>query len=251
MRVFKKKALCGLLCVFAVGSSFAQEAQTDSPLTEIFAPVLVQGLGNPATASYVKLLRGVKAFVANQALAPLAPVRFQIVDLSKSEVPTKLRLEAGDKIIPIALDAEGLFELPTVDVVGSADGELVTNRKAGKVKVAAFVASPGTSRESQRLGDVRLWCEVTWAMWEYDEPIFGKLVSLMTDGPCKSTKIKIGRLPPPGWKATFAEILEGSRREAIAIRDKEGAFSPPITDLSWSNEAVLQVKYVPVEAPKQ
>ena len=86
MRVFKRNALSGSLCVCAMGSSFAQEVQTDSHSTEIFTPVLVQRLGNPATASYAKLLRGAKAFVANQALAPLAPVRFRIVDLSKSEI---------------------------------------------------------------------------------------------------------------------------------------------------------------------
>ena len=73
----------------------------EAPPPVAFSSVTVQGLGNPATASYAKLLRGVDAFVAHQALAPKATLMFRAFDRAPHRAPLVLRLETEARIIPI------------------------------------------------------------------------------------------------------------------------------------------------------
>ncbi len=224
----KKVTFFAVLCLAGAHVCWANDALPSPPVTEVFAPVLVQGLGNPATASYAKLLRGAKAFADNHALAPLAPLRFRVVDVKKSDVPTKLRLEAGDTIIPITLDDQGLFELPAVDVVGSADGELVTNRKAGEVMVGPYIASPGTTRESQRLGDLRLWCEVSWAIEGDDAPMMVKMLNSVTSGTCKSAKIRIFLIQHTGGKQPQQKSWRVFERSPLLFGRSREHYSLPL-----------------------
>lgn len=124
-----------------------------------FAPVMVQGMGNPAVTSYANLLRGVQAFHDNHSLAPTATLRFRAIDLSPADGPLKLRLETEDKVIPIEVDSDGFFVLPESTAVGATDGELVANRRAGSARVGPVVRSKGFDDARFRLGDEQKWLD--------------------------------------------------------------------------------------------
>jgi hypothetical protein len=234
-------ALCfGAAAILFCDMAWPQEA----PPPVAFSSVTVQGLGNPATASYAKLLRGVDAFVAHRALAPKATLMFRAFDRAPHRAPLVLRLETEDRIIPITVDTEGRFTLPTPEEAGAREGDLVANRHSGELIIDPSVSTPGFTLEVARLGDRRLWCEVVCAIDKDDLPWRVKL--LVSDGtsPCKNSRIKIYSVARTA-QIQGAELMQGERKLALTIDGRANGFSAPMHDASWSNEALLRVHYAP------
>lgn len=204
----------------------------------------VQGLGNPATASYAKLLRGVDAFVAHQGLAPQATLMFRAFDRAPHGAPLVLRLETEAKIIPITLDTEGRFTLPTAEEAGAREGDLVANRRSGELVIDPAVSTPGFTPEVARMGDRRLWCEVVCAIEKDDLPWRVKLLTSDGRSPCKNSRIKIYSVARTA-QIQGAELVQGDRKLALRIDAQANGFSAPMHDPSWSDEALLRVHYAP------
>ena len=113
-------------------------------------------------------LEGVAVFNARHGLAPNGTLLFEALDQLATAPPLVLSLETTDKAIALKTDSLGRFVLPTTDVAGSNVGEIVSNRPSGLLKIKPLVLSTGTSGSSRRLGDLRLQCEVLWAIEKHD-----------------------------------------------------------------------------------
>lgn len=238
---------CSLLGIVGAQSVSDQASTGQIPVVQEFSPVLVQGLGNPAALSYANLLKGVTAYMANRQLAPQAPLLFRVHDRTTSSTPLTLRLEAGDKIVPIEVTTERLFRLPSAGEVGATDGELVANRRAGSLTLGVHIQSPGFDSEYRRLGDHRLWCEVFTVINEDDASPLLRLKVLLNGGWCKSSRLRL--FQPQPWKATVTgvEMSEGDRRIAGMIHADKNSFYVPVHDLTWSNEATFRLTFGPAQ----
>ncbi len=227
-----------LLGASAHADSDAAASQPPSAVQQ-FAPVVVEGMGNPATTSYANLLRGVQAFHDNHAMAPTADLKFRATDLAASNVPLKLRLETEDKVIPIEVDGEGFFLLPDADTVGATNGELVANRRAGAVHIGPVVRSAGFDENRFRLGDERLWCEVAFAIGR-DEISLPTRLKVALSGPiCKNDRIKVFHIQRLG------NVVSGKLMEAKSEMDvivKNNGFSVPLHDKAWSHDAIVELQ---------
>lgn len=233
-----------IVCAQTVDSNVSSNRST---VMQEFSPVLVQALGNPATASFASLLRGVAAFNANKQLAPEAPLVFQAFDRSQLGIPLSLRIETEDKIIPIEVNKEGLFTLPSADDVGVTDGELVANRRSGNLIIRPKIQSPGFGNEYRRLGDHRLWCEVVAAIDEDNASLPLRLKVLLHGGMCKSSRIRMFQMYRGEETLARVELGQGDRKIAGIIKVEENSFYLPMHDLSWSNDATFRLTFEPAQ----
>ena len=245
IRLLQTSALRWFLLSQLLGFSASPQAiELDSMSNSdlVFAKVVVEGLGNPATASYTSLLRGLAAFDANKQLAPNARLTFNVIELKKAETPLALRLEMQDRVVGIPLDSAGDFVLPKDLTVSAGDGELVANRREGEVVIGPRIHSPGFSQTSQRLGDIRLWCEVAWAIEQDPASIKVRAFSLFIGGVCKSPRVKIFQ-KYYGGILDRVELSQNEKIVKIPVSQERNAFSLPLHDRRWSDDATVTLIY--------
>ena len=139
--------------------------------------------------------------------APNSSLRF-VASMTRDEPATRpitLRLTDGTRSVPIVLDTDGGFTLPTLP-----DGKwwLEGNHGPRQLRIRPLVLSPGSDRYDRRLGDVRLQCRVLWAMGKADAPLIAAPLVGLVDaaGACDSRRIGFyERTPRPIQTATLVE----------------------------------------------
>jgi hypothetical protein len=95
--------------------------------------------------------------------------------------------------------------------------------------------------DQRRLGDLRLECEVLWAIEYDDTPFIVRNSFRLLGGPCKSSKVAM-TFGTPGRVAS-ATIVAGERREALAVGKNRQSFRPPLHDTSWGDDAVIEFQF--------
>lgn len=250
------KLCVGIISFWLIGAVGAEPTDSQPParqgtIVQEFSPVFVQGVGDPATAKYANLLRGVAAFKANRQMGPEAVLTFRVHDRTESSAPLTLRLETDHSVVQIDVNAEGVFTLPSADDVGATEGELVANRHSGDLTIFPRIRSPGFSDEYRRLGDHRLWCEVTSAIDEDDVSPLLRLKILLNGGWCKSSRLRLFQTHPGKAALTGVELSEGGRTIAGIVRAGRNSFNLPVHDLSWSNDATFRLTFGPAQQASQ
>lgn len=203
----------------------------------------VSDTANPTQVAYQNLLKGMDAFKAQHAHAPRAELRFVVQSLTYGEILSGLTasLAVTGLNLPLQLDKDGIFELPRLELAVAKDSAVVVNRREGSVRIWPHVRSPNTAPEEQRMGDLRLECEIYWAMEKDELSFVARSAFRLIGGPCNSSQSK----------ATFrvvkkllaANLLLGNRKLAVPI-DKTGyAFSPPLHDQSWPDDAIIALEF--------
>lgn len=137
----------------------------------------------------------------------------------------KLELVSPTRAVPVRLDAAGRFMLP--DLRGG-DWALVGRCHRGGLAVGPLVMSPGTNAAERRLGDLRLECEVAWAI---TREALGDLSGAFVAAPesCKSSggaiyatssrRIRTGTVTA-GAVARPVALSPGGRRYRLPVTDK-------------------------------
>ena len=236
--------------VFLNAPALAGDDAAASPVpvgAQEFAPVMVQGMGNPAVTSYANLLRGVQAFHDNHSLAPTATLRFRAIDLSPADGPLKLRLETEDKVIPIEVDRDGFFVLPESTAVGAADGELVANRRAGSARIGPVIRSAGFDDMRFRLGDERLWCEVASAIGKDEISLPLRLLVALRGPICKNPRVKVAQF---FLRETVlsGKLSEGNRQVELEVNSASNKVYFPLNDATWTNDGIVQLQMADTKA---
>ena len=148
------------------------------------ATVKVQSTRDPVDKSYRKMIKGMERFARERALAPSAPLRFQLLP----RLPTvdmrgiTLRI-AGDTVsVPVEVAADNSFVLPRNEVALREDAAVVANRKTTSMTWRAQIITPGLPAGTRRLGDMRLEClvGVEAGLVSNSSPLFGWISNALT-----------------------------------------------------------------------
>jgi hypothetical protein len=244
-----------LVCIFALlftSNSFAQETSATPPTAkeqnqeqeESAQSVEINNVKNPDWKSYKMMLKGLDAFEKHHAHAPRAEHKF-ILKPRKQETRltgVSLRLATDDYSRPIVLSEDGSFSLPRDPQVEAQNAELMINRKKDLFRWWPLVQSPGLAPNQRRLGDLRLECEMFWAIHYDDLPFIARNAVRVIGGPCKTKKVTLG-FPAEFMGLRSAVLVEGERRQTITIDAAKSLYFLTLFDPSFSDNAVIELVY--------
>jgi len=211
--------------------------------TEDHAVVNVQGLRNPELKSYKTMLKGKAAFERFHALAPQASLQYVLLprEHGQSMDGVTLRIAGDATSVPVDVDNEARFALPEIPALADTDAELMLNRKRSSVTWRPDVRSPGVPPGFRRLGDLRLECEVRWAV-EYDDLIFVQRKAFaMLGGPCGTSLVATHFLSPRRLKAVV--LHAGGKDVGVTVAKNGWSFVPPLGDKALGDDTLLELRY--------
>lgn len=207
--------------------------------------VTVTGHKDPAILPYRKALKALDAFDLHHALAPAAPPRFALRlrprQVDPGGEPLTLHLVGNETDMDIPLAADHSFSLPRDQKALDEGADLIANRKKGLYFGAPHIRSPGVPADARRLGDLRLECEMNWAVIKDEVNFVQRLAAEALGGLCHTSLARIGFRTPRALAA--ATLVAGERREALAANriGKDGeTFMPPLHDRSWPDDTLIE-----------
>lgn len=229
----------------AAGATDAADA-ADAPSSAVPA-VAVNGVKDPEWKPYRQMLKGLDAFDAGRALAPQAALRFSLQGDEALLAGVTLRIVGDSASIPVALAPDHTFVLPRSREAADEEAELVLNRKKNAIRWRTEIHSPGVPDHARRLGDLRLSCAVTWAIVQDDLGFFKRHSVNLMGGPCGTRLVKF--YWRPAHAIASATLVEGERRLPLTVRRDGSAYTAPLSDASWSNEALVILEDAPAPVP--
>lgn len=238
------RRLIRALASIAVGLAAVDGARGAEPAppddSQTLAPVEVTGFKDAARIRYERLLDGAATFARYQARAPAAALRFEVRDRAPEPRPALVvKLEIDDRLLGLDLDKEGRFVLPGRDVAGPGEGEVVSNRRSGQLRIYASVRSPGTTPHDRRLGDLRVECEVLWTIYRSEASFVVRNAVDLVGGICRSSVISVGM--PSARKLSAATLVSGDRTDALKLTSTAMGYLAPLHDTSWPDDARVQL----------
>ncbi|HYD79656.1 MAG TPA: hypothetical protein VEC06_07600 [Paucimonas sp.] len=227
-----------LLCAPAVAQDTEQAAVPSNSVPVVEA----NDIKNPEWKTYRAMLKGLDAFDEHRRLAPAADLRFILLS-AKPEVPLQgvsLRIAGGETSIAIPVADDGTFTLPHDRKAADDNAEIVLNRKKDMVRWFPHIRSPGLPPNARRLGDLRLECEIFWAIEKDDVPFLIRGALNLAGGPCRSA---ISTYFPAPRALAAATLQSGERRQALTLGKNGRSYVAPIHDRGWSDDALVELTY--------
>jgi hypothetical protein len=234
--------------------------------------VTVTALRDPVDKSYRRMVASMELFEEKRRyLAPAATLRFKLLPRKRDTNMEHIDLRiVGDSFVtPVALAPDQTFVLERQERALKENASVRPNRKAGTMTWRAEIRTPGVPRDTRRLGDLRLECEV------------GMQAGLISNLPPLFGWIDIPRLEGPEYchrseplylffadRALFSvAMVAGNRREVLAVdrlyggasRDPEWkqhlrycdcevlvdrAYFLPLSDESWPDDTLVEFEYM-------
>ncbi|WFR77299.1 hypothetical protein P9875_16380 [Janthinobacterium rivuli] len=240
------RAIAGLLLCLCAAAVQAQEetVQAVEPAgQEAAASVNVKGIRDPDWKPYSAMLKGVKRFEEKHVLAPGAQLRF-ILEPRRAEVDMHaiaLRLESDEAGMAIPLGERNIFSLPVEQGPLYEKAELSVNRKAGSIRWIPYVRSAATSDTIRRLGDLRLACEVHWAIDKDTLPFAMRTAMGALGGPCNFVSQKGTYSFSEPRRITAATISDNGKSAPVPFSGS--SFTPPLREQDWSDDSVVELTF--------
>lgn len=252
-----------LLLACLAGAGAPALAQSGQPTT-----VTVQSTRDPVDKSYRKMIRGMERFEREHALAPNAPLRFQLLPRLPTVDMRGITLRvAGDTVsVPVPVAEDNSFVLPRNEAALREDAAVLANRKTTSMTWRALIVTPGLPPGTRRLGDMRLECRVgvEAGLVSNSSPLFSWINDVLTspEQVCGS---------PNGNYLFFAErpifsvrLRAGDRVEVLPFRMLyaggeqskadlqycdcqvmlDRTFYAPIWDSSWPDDTLVEFEYM-------
>lgn len=198
--------------------------------------IVVVGAGGKSLRVSPDQLKGaVRAFEKSRpALSPSASLRWYFIPGSSAR-GVALWLRSNDEILPVAISADGSFELPSEQLLRGTF-RLMASGTHGTVTIRPFALSAGASRTDFRFGDARLSCEV---LWGYMAPSTNFLVRglFRTVGGCRSRRIGIYLTS----ERPISDVAITNRPQKIDIAANRLAWRVPLYDRMVPNDARVHV----------
>jgi hypothetical protein len=220
----------------------ADDTGADADAGTAPAVVTVSSVRDPELKSYRTLLKSYDVVEAFKALAPGADFRFVLLpppgvaarDLS-------LRIADADNSVAVPVDRDNTFALPRLAAFENTDAELLLNVKKGGARWRPLVRTPGLGPDTRRLGDLRLECEIRWAV-EYDEmPFVRRNLFRALGGPCHSARVLTHFITPRPLAS--ATLVDGERRRDLLLANDGYTYIPSLHDAAFGNDALVQLVY--------
>lgn len=155
-----------------------------------------------------------------------------------------LHLVSDNASLPIALDAERRFALPRDQQAWDDNADLIVNRKPGLYIGLPDIRTPGVPDNARRLGDLRLQCEIGWAIVKDDVGLLQRTAFAVLGGPCHTSMARIGVRAPR--RLVGATLIAGERREPLdakRIIANGRFFAAPYHDGSWPDDTLVEFQY--------
>ena len=191
--------------------------------------------------SYAQMQKGLKAYAEYKALAPNSELFFILIPKSKNLGldGITMRLASDESSIAIPIDTKGKFQLPDITLQRDDEYDLILNKPKGQFYFKPYVKSENLADNVKRLGDLRLECQVRWAVEKQDVSIiFLTHVKLFASGnPCTSRAVKVYYFAPPGVKKVVLTAPQSTIEKEI---DSDGQYYLPIWDSSITDDALVQ-----------
>lgn len=243
-------AFVGILSVGALAQVQAQE-HSDTPSTPQSQPasdsaqiVEVSGIKNPELKPYRQMAKGIDAFEKYRDLAPAAALRFQLLSDARQIDFGRVTLGIAGKETDINLQVanDGTFTLPRLAPGADANSDIVSNLAKEQLRWRGDIRSPNVPENARRMGDLRLECEISWAINREDMPFMTRNSLSLIGGLCHSKLIGL-RSQAPKPLASVTLVL-GERRQSVPIDAKmKRIFMPPLADTSWSDDTLIMFNY--------
>ncbi|MES2756342.1 MAG: hypothetical protein V4693_03125 [Pseudomonadota bacterium] len=231
-----------LFCVPAKASTSAHEQKAQSDL-DTDAVIYVKGIRDPDWKPYSAMVKGVRRFEEKHDLAPTAELRFILVPRrSGADMNAlQLRLQGDEVSLEIPLNAGNIFTLPVEPGLVQDKAELTLNRTAGSVRWLPYVRSSTTTDTVRRLGDLRLACEVHWAIDRETLPFAARTAISALGGPCNFVSQKGTYSFFEDRRIIRATISLNGRTEPVPASGY--SFTPPLRELRWSNDSLIELQF--------
>jgi hypothetical protein len=201
--------------------------------------------------SYEAIARGLEAFALHKQQAPAAKPQFRVrpVQQEASLKGLHLVLSTPGRTRDVPFDRNGAFTPPELDAAERAQARIALNPTDGAFAIAPFVRTPGLAPDTLRMGDLRVGCEMRWAIAREDNDTF-PLFLYGPGGPCHSHLVKSVLQAPRPVSAIW--LVSGQRREALPverIKADRVSFMPPLHDESWPDDTLIELKFL--ETPRR
>jgi hypothetical protein len=241
--------LAGFLLIFSFCTPLHAFVDTQEPNTQPdpdgdpAAVIAVKGIRDPAWKPYAAMLKGLRRFQEKHDMAPTAELRFILiprrpgVDMNALQ----LRLDSAEASIEIPLQEGNIFNLPVGSELDAEKTELTLNRPAGLVRWLPYVRSSKTSDTVRRLGDLRLACEVHWAIDRVTLPFAARSAISALGGPCNAVSGKLTYSFIETRRVIRATISQDGITESVPVGDY--SFTPPLREERWSNDSVIELQF--------
>jgi hypothetical protein len=225
-------------------SNLNQNPNTDQNLTTQNHAVEISGTKDPELKSYRNMLKGLDAFEKYHKLAPNALLRFILKPNKDVDALQGLKLNIqGDTLsIPVEIASDGSFTLVRNKLAEQENADLVLNRKKASMRWRPLIRSEGVGQNQLRLGDLRLECEILWAIESDEAPFLIRNLFRLAGGLCHSSKISYNMIIP---NLKLATLISGDRKLILADakRDKfRDSLVPPLYDETWNDDAIIALE---------
>lgn len=240
------KKPCTLLAVLVLSSKLVWAAEDTAPAADADGAQVVQvsGLRHPELRPYKRMLEGIQAFERNHQRAPGAALRFKLTRVDGTPPPagTTLQIKGDHTAIPVAVADDGGFTLPVSNEAAGDGADLVSNQKTSTLRWHADIHTPNVPANARRLGDLRLECEVAWAIGKGDLSFLSRNAITLLGGPCGSKRNPMYFEAPRALAA--ATLVEGERSLPLkVVEQNRRVFAVPLGDADWTDEALVRYDY--------
>jgi hypothetical protein len=244
----------GMLLSISGAVLAGQSAETAAAPDQPVPTVAVTGTKDPDWKPYRKMLDGMNAFDKFHALAPQAELKFilrpQKPDATIDDL--KLRIVGDHSSIDIPIAADSSFSLPRDESAAQDDADLRLNAKKGLFRWRPHIETAGLPPGTRRLGDLRLECEVRWAIDKFEASFLQLAYLVPLGGVCHTSRSRIfyGASSP----ILSATLVSGARREKLPAermnRYDRTRYAPPLHDGSWPDDTLVEFEFLaPASAP--
>ena len=231
------------LCGASVQAQVDTAQATEPSVQDAAASVHIKGIRDPDWKPYSSMLKGVKRFEEKHGLAPGAQLRF-ILEPRRADVDMHaiaLRLESDEAAMAIPLGERNIFTLPVEQGPLYEKAELTVNRKAGSVSWIPYVRSAASGDTIRRLGDLRLACEVHWAIDKDTLPFAMRTAMGALGGPCNFVSQKGTYSFSEPRRITAATISYNGRSASVPFSGT--SFTPPLREQDWSDDSTIELVF--------
>jgi hypothetical protein len=224
-------------------SSASAKSDTTADATEKVEAVEVRGVKDPEWKPYRVMLKGLDAFDKYHHYAPNAEPQFmlrpQVPNIAMGDVQVRI---AGDDIsIPIPISEKGLFSIPRNQAAADENAEMVLNQKKHSVLWRPYIHSPGLAPNVMRLGDLRLECEITWAVAQDDLPFLIRNMFRLGGGLCNSSRINYSVHVPR--QVVAVTMVSNETKKILPIWPDGTHFDPPLFDHKWNDDTLIELQF--------
>lgn len=156
--------------------------------------------------------------------------------------PLQITVQMSDSDVDLNLDEDDYFVLPNFGTTSPKQATLVANRAEGAIVIHPVVRTPADGEGITHLGDLRLECEVSWAIQKGSASLAIRSMFAIGGRVCHSHNIAVDFYAPK--KLLSVTIVDGQKTQPLRIGRSCHVYMPPVADESWPDSTLVQYVYV-------